>query len=197
MYQGNYTNQRRPRRRKLNRSFVLLVSCLILLSGIAGSLAYLITNTTPVANTFTPGRVSCAVIEPGWENRKSTVKENVTVENTGNTDAFIRAAIVATWVDEAGNISATPVAADDYTLTIGTGWTQYSDGYYYYNASVAPGGETSVLVTTASAVEGKAPAGYTLCIEILADAIQSAPAEAIGQSWGVRITQDHVTDYDG
>ena len=112
MYQGNYTNQRRPRRRKLNRSFVLLVSCLALLVSVTGTLAYLVTNTPDVVNTFTPGKVSCTVEEPGWQNG-NTVKQNVTIKNTGNTDAFIRAAVVATWVDEAGKISATPVESSD------------------------------------------------------------------------------------
>lgn len=196
MYQGNYTNQRRPRRRKLNRSFVLLVSCLALLVSVTGTLAYLVTNTPDVVNTFTPGKVSCTVEEPGWQNG-NTVKQNVTIKNTGNTDAFIRAAVVATWVDEAGNISATPVESSDYTLQIdNSSWTELN-GYYYCNISVAPNASTPVLITEASPFAGKAPSGYTLCIDILADAIQSKPDSVVQECWGVTISEGSVTAYTG
>ena len=54
-----------------------------------------------------------------FENNVDTEKKNVTVTNTGNVDAFIRAAIIVTWKDSAGNIAATvPVEGYDYNLKL-------------------------------------------------------------------------------
>lgn len=197
MYQGKHVQKRKTRRYKWNRSFVVLVSSLVLLVGVVGgSLAYLTTTTSDVTNTFTPGRVTCEIIEPGWEQDK-TEKNNVTVKNTGNTDAFIRAAIVATWVDSDGNISAAkPEIGKDYTMSLGSDWTTVGD-FYYYKQSVAPQGNTAELVVNAAPIPGKAPEGYTLCIDIIADAIQSNPMKAVQQSWGVTISSGSVTAYSG
>lgn len=178
MYNGKYNN--RKRRLRWNKQFVLLVSILALLVGVVGgSLAYLFTNTTPVKNTFTPGKVACKINE----DFNRTTKSNVTVQNTGNTDAYIRARVVVTWQDEKGNVyPATPAAGTDYSITYGSDWTS-KDGYYYYNSTVAPGNSTGNLIVSCTS-KGTEPTGYTLHVEILADAIQSSPASAAKEAWG-------------
>lgn len=176
MYQGKHTSgdsrraPRKNRRFRWNRQFVLLVSILALLVGIVGSsLAYLITQTGSVENTFQPSKVTCRIDE----DFNGSVKSNVKVTNTGDTDAYIRAALVFTWVDSKGNIAPNPVGSGDYTLETGSDWTLKSDGFYYYNQSVAPGGKTTNLIVSCAPVSGKAPTGYTLCVDVIADAIQS------------------------
>ena len=193
MYQGKHTSRdarRAPRKKRhlrWNRQFVLLVSILALLIGIVGSsLAYLLTHTDPVENTFQPSRVTCEIQEPGWRDGYSK-KQNVTVKNTGDTDAYIRVAIVATWVKKDNNKEVVypemPVLGDDYTLSTGADWT-LNGGYYYYNSAVAPGGETSVLIEACEPVAGRSPEGYSLCVDIIADAVQSSPVTAVQQAWG-------------
>lgn len=176
MYQGKHTSHdcrrapRKNRRLRWNRQFVLLVSIIALLVGIVGSsLAYLVTKTDPVQNTFQPSRVTCQIDE----EFDGATKRNVNVTNTGDTDAYIRAALVFTWVDSKGNIAPNPVGSGDYTLETGSDWTLKSDGFYYYNQSVAPGGKTTNLIVSCAPVSGKAPTGYTLCVDVIADAIQS------------------------
>lgn len=64
-----------------------------------------------------------------------------------------------------------------------------------YTAPVAPLASTGVLIDLCTPVTGRAPEGYTLSVNVLASAIQSVPAEAVGQAWGVSIAPGSVTAY--
>lgn len=167
---------------KNKKSIAMLVSIIALLTIVAGTtIAYLYTNTDPITNTFTPTKVNTTIEEdPG------TVKKNVKVKNTGDIDAYIRATVIVTWKDTSGNVYATAPEEDtDYTVTwTKNGWVEGSDGYYYYTSKVAAGGSTGVLLTNCKPVDGKAPAGYHLSVEILASAIQAEPSDAVKTAWG-------------
>ena len=95
--------------------------------------------------------------------------------NTGNVDAYIRAAVVVNWMDERGNVRGLAPVASEYVLKINsTDWQLDPDtGYYYYKASVSPSGTTKDLVVSATAA-GTAPDGYHLSVEVVAEAIQAA-----------------------
>ena len=196
MYQGKHIPRdsrrapRKNRRFRWNRQFVLLVSILALLVGIVGSsLAYLITQTGSVENTFQPSKVTCEIQEEFSQG--GSEKKNVQVKNTGDTDAYIRAALVFTWVDSQGNIAPVAVKESDYVLVLGTGWSaKQTDGFYYYKTSVAPGEKTGNLVNSITRVENFAPEGYTLCVDVIADAVQakgeaSNGNKAVVEAWGV------------
>ena len=199
MYQGKHIPRdsrrapRKNRRFRWNRQFVLLVSILALLVGIVGSsLAYLITQTGSVENTFQPSRVTCCIDE----NFDGSSKSNVKVTNTGDTDAYIRAYIVVTWTDDDGNIVAQkPVAGEDYSLVIptNTGWSKGSDGFYYYASSVAPNGQTGTLIESCSP-KGENAQKYKLTVDIIADAVQSKGDSADGKpveiAWEVTVKDD-------
>lgn len=196
MYQGKHIPRdsrrapRKNRRFRWNRQFVLLVSILALLVGIVGSsLAYLITQTGSVENTFQPSKVTCEIQEEFRQG--GSEKKNVQVKNTGDTDAYIRAALVFTWVDSQGNIAPVAVKESDYVLVLGTGWSaKQTDGFYYYKTSVAPGEKTGNLVNSITRVENFAPEGYTLCVDVIADAVQAKGGasngnKAVVEAWGV------------
>ena len=163
---------------KLNRKkgiLLLTAAVLILVCGVGGTLAYLITQTAPVTNTFTPAQVTSQVIE----KMDGTTKSDVKIKNTGNVSAYIRAAIVITWKDKDGNTMPTvPVRDQDYTLSINTeDWTlNYDDGYYYYNDIVAAGGSTANLIYSCTSTGGYTD-GRRLCVEVIGSAIQ---AEGMG-----------------
>ena len=162
---------------------VALVALLVLLCcTVVGTLAYLVTSTDPVTNTFTPASVSTAVDE----TFKNGVKSDVKIQNTGNIDAYIRAAVIINWADGDGNVSATPVKTTDYTIKwTKEGWVEHG-GYYYYTAPVAVGALTGQLFTGCELAKGVTPPeGYSLQVTILADGIQSEPADAVIQAWGV------------
>lgn len=161
------------------RSGILLAAVIVLLAGaVGGTWAFLVAQSEPVQNNFTYAHVSCAV----KETFDGTTKSNVQIQNTGDIPAYIRARIVVTWKDASGNVSAVPVKDSDYTMTVGTGWTKGTDGYWYCNTAVAAGGETPVLITKCEK-KGTAPKDYDLSVEILADAIQSEPASAVTEAW--------------
>lgn len=180
---GGKRTPRHGRRLGFGRQVLLLAALAVIAMGVVGgTVAYLVTKTTPVVNTFEPGYVKCVINEDF--NDGDTVKENVTVTNTGNVDAFIRAAIIVTWKDSAGNIAATvPVKDTDYSMELNeTNWKKQGD-YYYYNSSVESMGTTENLIKSCTVLN---PNGdYNLSVEILADAIQSTPATAVIEAWGV------------
>ena len=144
MYQGKYNQQqhqqRRRRRRKLNNRALILLASLVLIVGMAagGTVAWLITNTGAVQNTMVPASVPITINEIVSD----TFKTSVTVKNTGNTDAYIRVAIVANAVDENGNV----IAGDHPTYAVDTTkWEPMDDGYYYYKGSGPAQGSTPAL----------------------------------------------------
>ena len=172
-----------------------LAVCLLLTAmlTIGGTLAYLYTSTAPVVNTFNPVLPDITVDEDFSDN----VKNNVTIHNTGEVDSFIRAKVVITWQNDAGNVYyKTPVVGTtaengDYKIEWKlTDWVKGDDGFYYYTKSVAPGGETSVLFSGATPLKACEDSTYTLHIEILSQSIQSAPETAVESVWPVNATED-------
>ena len=194
-YQGKFEahTQKRVRAHRQRKPVTLLVSLLLLLGiAIGSTVAYLATRTAEKKNTFTPSKVSSQVTE----NFNGTTKSNVAVTNTGNIDAYLRATVNITWRKDQNTADQTvtakvPKEGDDYTITYsGTGWAQGTDGYWYYLTPVAPGESTGKLMPGA-----KVPTGYQLSVEIIASAIQSVPAKAVSEAWGVTITETGVTTY--
>ena len=182
------------------RSLVLVVSVLVLLLAVAGgTLAWLTAQTDGVVNTFTPAQVSCAVTE---EEFKGETKKNVNVENTSYIPAYIRVKLVTYRVNAQNqHIGGT---AEIPEFTPGKGWVKYGE-YYYYTLPVAPKGpgaldnwpktpligETGIeLVNSYNDADG----GKQV-VEVMAEAIQSSPPEAVGKSWGVTISEGSVTAY--
>ena len=184
---------------KTNRKApVALVAILVLLCcAVAGTVAFLVTKTDSVVNTFTPSKVTTYV----EEEFNGQTKSNVKIQNTGDIDAYIRVAVVANWIDKDGNVygGATPEAGKDYTLTPKTGenenWFQGSDGYYYCKTAIESGSETPVLIESCAKTTGaEVPEGYDLQVTILADGIQSVPADAVQQAWpAVQVSGGQLT----
>jgi len=155
---------------------VLTISLLLLACTAVGvTLAYIVDLPNPLKNTFNPTSVSCAV---EGENP-------ITIRNTGDVSAYIRAALVVNWQDDAGNVYwKSPVLGTDYELASGSNWTVGSDSFYYFTEPVAANSCTTAIVSKFIALTD-APTGYTLHIEVLASAVQSEPANAITDAWGI------------
>lgn len=161
MYRAKY-----QKRRRLSKRTVILLASLTLLMGltIGSTAAYLVTHTSQVTNTFTPAKVSC-VINEKFENN---VKSDVTIKNTGNVDAYIRAKVIISWTDANGNI--VPAPFDDPDFTTDANWSKV-DNIYYYSLRVAPNDSTTNLIN--SIAPGDETDGYRLKVDIIADAIQA------------------------
>ena len=173
------------------RSIVLVASVLVLLLAVAGgTMAWLIANTGPVVNSFTPAHVSCAVTE----DFDGTIKRSVNVTNTGDIDAYIRVKLVTYRVNDDGQHIGGTAAIPAFTP--GDGWVKYGD-YYYYTYPVAPGQQPETPLIDSLTLTGSYSDadGGKQALEIMAEAIQSAPEEAAGQAWGVTITPGRVARY--
>lgn len=201
-YDGKYLQSEHKQLRRPKRLATLLVSLLLVLGvAVGGTVAFLSTRTGSKVNTFTPSEVTCEVTET-FENN---VKSQVAVKNTGDTTAFIRAAINVTWMSnqDAANqtVSAkVPVKDTDYSITFAqnTNWIKGADGYYYYQLPVDPQGSTGELIKECKLLENASvPDGYHLSVEIVASAIQSAPDSVVQSMWHVTVANGIITSANG
>lgn len=187
-------------RKKMTAVVVSLL--LILCLGAGGTLAFLIDRQGPVVNEFQPANVTPDIQEEFLNNE---VKSDVKIQNTGNVDGFIRAALVATWQKKGENGETyiapyAPVLNEDYTMTLkleNGGWFYCEeDGFYYFSKAVKPNNYTDVLVTEAKQIKANAD-GYTLHLEILSSAIQSDwsgdGTHPAAQHWGVTVNGSTIS----
>ena len=188
----------RPGRAK---ALLLIASLAVLLTATVGSTAaWLVSKPAAVENDFVPGKVASQVLENFGTESGTSVKRNVRVKNNGNTDAYIRVLLVFTWKDDAGNIfSNKPQEDNDYWINMDlTNWImQESDAgvYFYYKKPVAPGAETGVLIESLrqiAGVTGPENGKYKLSVDILSDAVQADPPEAVAESWGVAVENGEI-----
>lgn len=198
-----HLKKHRPGRAK---ALLLIASLAVLLTATVGSTAaWLVSKPAAVENDFVPGKVACQVLE---DFGKDYVKRDVKVQNTGNTDAYIRVLLVFTWKDDAGNIfSNKPQEGIDYQINMDnmnlTDWImQKSDAgvYFYYKKRVAPDAETGKLIESLrqiAGVTGPENGKYKLSVDILADAVQADPPQAVKDSWGVDVENGEIKAQGG
>ena len=189
-YEAKHVQSKRKRR--INKTGTLLLSLLLVVTmAVGGTVAYLVTKTPDVKNSFTPTKVTCEVTE----EFNGTAKSNVNVTNTGDTEAYIRVKLVTYRVNDKGqHIGGTATIPD---FNPGTNWVPYG-GYYYYTLPVAHDktpeqpliGTSGITLLTYNDADG----GKQV-IEVMAEAIQSGPANAVGDSWGVSISEGKVEAY--
>lgn len=180
-------NHRRSRRRS-GKSIALLVSLILIVCvTIGGTIAFLIDTDDPIQNLFDPSEVTTKV-EETFEGGEKT---NVSIKNTGDIEAYIRAAVVITWKDADGNVyGQAPVAGEDYTIMYATdtGWKMASDGFWYYTTPVAVDANTGYLIISCTDL-GNAPEGYFLSVEIIGSGIQSKPDHVVTTVWSSGVSR--------
>lgn len=203
MYKGQFEGKHdgakaRPVRRKKHHTgrltAMVIATALLLALAISGTVAWLTTKDKPITNTFNPSKVACEVTETF--NSTTGVKSNVNVKNIGDIDAYIRVKLVTYRTNEQGqHIGGT---AEIPAFTPGAGWVAYN-GYYYYTKPVAPNAQPEKALI--DSIELKASYddadGGRQAIDVMVEAIQSVPAEAVGEAWGVTISEGSVTAYSG
>lgn len=186
MYQGSHARAKKHSRIRMNKLAILFIVVVMLIGAVVGStVAFLVTDTQPVTNTFEYAKVSCEVIEDTWNQ---TTKSGVHIKNTGTTDAYIRATYVVNWLNKDGTIAASVPTDYSYSLTENpdSKWTYNpNDGYFYYWTPVAPSGFTAGSLLTCIVTEQPDNPQYILSVEILATAVQSTPEQAVKDAWGV------------
>lgn len=176
--QGKFSKGRRSRGSKV---LPLLLALVLLTGTVAGTLAYLFTNTDPVVNTFTPASV------PNVPEEKfdGTTKTEIKVKVEGNIAAYVRVKLVTYRVDENNNhIGGTATIP---TFTLGENWFE-KDGYYYYAKPVDPNGYTSDLLGSDITLQKYTDAdGGKQVIEVISESIQSVPTSTVKEVWKVGV----------
>ena len=186
------------------RLLILIVGLTVVIASISVSVAYLLTRSDILTNIFVPAKVSCEVVEEGT----GTSKTSVMVENTGDTDVYVRVRVVTYWEDSKGN----PVARTSPDNKFGTdpGDWQYNqtdwiydkgNQTFYYKASVGVGQTTNDLLPTDSkitlkveeATQGNVKFTYHQVVEFIAEVIQSSPDDAVKEAWGVTLDGNQIT----
>lgn len=127
------------------------------------------------------------------------IKQDLAITNTGNVNAYIRAAIIGHWVDSKGHILNTPwnISSANGTWEDGSGTTctgsfvpsgnwVASDGYYYYKKQVAPKATISEALFTSYTFKRPSSVPPSAHLELFI-AVQAVPANqinaAIGKGW--------------
>ena len=190
-YTGKF-EQRNVRRRRHRRSHTLALSLVLLLTfAIGGTLAYIVANSARVENQFVAGKVGSQVNVSG---------NKISVTNTdSNVDAYIRAAVVVNWMDQYGNVRGIAPKTGDYEMALNADdtWTgekpwffDSASGFYYYKTSVDAKETTDNLITDVT-TKVAPPSGYTLSVEVVAEAIQAdgvkdgSGEKAVADAWNV------------
>lgn len=179
-----------PAKRRVVIAAVAVV--LVATTAITGAIAFLADTTSIVTNTFKPAEVESNT-EEDFDDKAT--KENVRFQNTGDIDVFFRANLIISIKDASGNIVAKqPVEGVDYTFALksGTDWQKGSDGFYYFTKAVAQNEYTDILVEK---IESLIPTtdGLYLDVQVLSQAIQADPADAVLAAWGLTASNGVLT----
>lgn len=170
------------------KTALILSLCLIFALAVGTTFALLKASTGPVENTFTAAKSGTDIVEELDGNQK----KSIVVKNTGTAVSYVRVKLVMNWVDESGNVSATPVNITvDYD---NTNWFEQGGIYYYKMPVAANNGETTNLLQKPITEPADKPAGCHLEVTVLAESIQAAPSKAVTESWGVGVDSNgHLT----
>ena len=192
MYRGRYEGKHRkaaaPAHGKALRTgrltAMVIATVLLLALAIGGTLAWLSTKDAPIQNKFLPTKVTCEVMETF--NGSTGVKSNVNVKNTGTINAFIRVKLVTYRTNDQGQHIGGTASLPNFTL--GKGWVKYGD-YYYYTLPVAPKEKPEADLISSITLESYTDVdGGHQAIDVMAEAIQSVPEDAVKAAWGAEFS---------
>lgn len=188
------------RTRNKNYIYVLVAAVAVIIAGTAGATLAYLSHQSGLTNQFQIAEVSTK-IEETFDGVNT--KTDVSVQNTGDVPAYIRAAVIIRWEDAEGNPlidEEAPKEYIDYTIDMNLNslsdegeWVLASDGYYYYTMPVKGGEKTDILIDECKAIY-KSPDKY-LVVDIAAQSIQAEPAAAVLDAWGTE-SSGPVTNVD-
>lgn len=170
--------------------WIVLLLGVVMLCGTAA--AYMYTRSEQKNNRFSQAEVACRVHEV--TDTDVTKKSSITVENTGNIDAWVRVRLVSYWVKKNTATGIMEIAAKPSVmpvLTVASGWKEGTDHTYYYETPLAAGAKTGNLLAT-DMLLAEAD-GCQQVVEVFAEAMQSRPESAVTESWHVTVSGGQIT----
>ena len=168
----------RPSRESKKSLTALIALILIICLAVGGTVAFIVTQTQAVKNTFTPSDVTVDI----QEDFDGNIKSSITVLNVNDADkedvpCYIRVKLVSNIQDDNGNVLR---AAPLQSINLGNDWIAGGDGCYYYKNVVEVGQSTSNLLAEGASItltDGQV-------VEVLAEGIQAMPKQAVIDAWG-------------
>lgn len=177
-------------------ALLLALTVVLALGIVGGTVAFIVTHTDSITNTFQPATIA-------------SVTAQSVVGNTGDAPSFARVAVVVNWVANDGTVYAvSPVPETDYSITYDTAnWKQGTDTFWYYTKALqdlpddvdvnaedfnATPYITTPLITDCTQLVA-APDGYSLKVEIIASTIQANPETVAETQWGVVVENGVLT----
>lgn len=170
-----------------SRNTLIAVVLLIVVAVLCGgAIAYMYNQTEYVENDFVAPRVTCLV----EEEKTDDAKQEITVKNTGNIQAYLRVRLVSNWSesDGAGGYNTIGIPSEMPAFNLGEDWIKGSDDTYYYRLPVEPNASTKDLLGSDMTLTEKQ--SYLQVVDVFAEAIQSLPEEAVTTSWKVTLDDD-------
>ena len=172
---------------------IVLILMLALIS-VSTTLAFMFKKSNVVENDFQPGKTVCEVQEAFDGVEKTSIKVKNDKEQGSNVESYIRLAMISYWVNESGDIVGKPSEMPDVSYDSAHWLKSTSNDYYYHKSSVAPGETTAELLTGKIILQQVEEDEQILSqvVEVFAESIQAAPADAAAQSWGVTIENNKI-----
>ena len=154
--------------KKLNKKGIaLLLATAVLLTAVVGTtLAYLVDVTGSIQNIFNFGKVACEV---KFDENTNTYS----VKNTGTVPAYVRVAVIVNATDSTDPSKLTWDSGFSYSIVPDAKTWELHGKYYYYKGELAAGDSVKIIEHTKSGTQ----------IQILAEAIQATPDEAVQNAW--------------
>lgn len=166
-----------------------IICCLMLMISLKtpNTMAWLSDGAEPVINSFYQSRVGCEVIQ-SFDPLTNQVRA-AQIQNTGDIPVYVRIRLIVYRQNGRGEVIGGREQLPGFSP--GEYWVRHSDGYYYFTRPLAPGEKSSQLITEMNLPVY--PKNESQALEILAEAIQSFPANAASDTWGVVIMENDVT----
>lgn len=155
------------KRMNLKGLLTVVLVAVLLTFAVSGTVAYLIDETEPVENIFTPAKVDTEIVEV----IENDAKTSIAVQNSSDpeaVDAYVRVAVVGNWCDDNGNI-VKPWTPD---FTTGENWVKKGD-FYYYTKILEKGKPTENLLGANQTIARAGEDGLHLEVTVMQQAIQA------------------------
>lgn len=182
----------RSRRRQKNRNLLFTVLAFVLVLGVSigATTAFLVDRTDSVTNVFEPADIGIQVEETFDQQTKS----DVSITNTKDVDVYVRVALIPVWEDGEENVVAESASLSDLQITYGSSgdWQEGSDGFWYYTRVLKGNASTELLIQSAEVLKNSVgyTKGYQMNLQVMAQAIQAEPKDAVTSAWKVTVDVD-------
>jgi len=134
-----------------NKKSLIALFLLVLIGLVAGAFAYF-TSSVTLKNEFSTHTYSAIITEkftsPDKWTPGTTTEKIVNVTNTGNVEVAVRATYTEKWVAADGTTILEGIRNNEKValFDVGSDWIKGTDGYYYYNKTLAKDQTTSNFI---------------------------------------------------